>query len=100
MALSFNGLEPVTFGGKDCTPRINTELKMRLSQIKDYNEETDEVLASAFPDDEIYVRDFLKNKMTTFEKQTLHMYLFGGESMVNKVMNQLDDALAKGGQNE
>lgn len=99
MALSFNGIEPVTFGGKECTPKINTELKMRLSQIKDYNAEADEVLASAFPDDEKYVLEFLQEKMTTFDKQTLHVYLVGGETMVSKVLAQIDETM-KGAINE
>lgn len=100
MALSFNGLEPVTFGGKDCTPKINTELKLRLSQIKEYNDSADEILASAFPDDESYVLDFLKNKMVALEKQTLHLYLMGGEMMVSKVLNRLDDVMNEGAKNE
>lgn len=99
MALSFNGLEPVNFGGKDCTPRINTEIKLRLSQIKEYDANTDEVLASAFPDDEDYVLKFLKDKMTTFDKQTLHVYLIGGELMVGKVLEQVS-ATMKGAVNE
>lgn len=100
MALSFNGLEPVTFGGKDCTPKINTELKLRLSQIKEYNDAADEILASAFPDDENYVLDFLRNKMVALEKQTLHVYLMGGEMMVSKVLNKLDEAMSEGVSNE
>lgn len=99
MALSFNGLEPVNFGGKDCTPRINTEIKLRLSQIKEYDANTDEVLASAFPDDEEYVLKFLRDKMTTFDKQTLHVYLIGGELMVGKVLEQVS-ATMKGAVNE
>lgn len=99
MALSFNGLEPVSFGGKECTPKINTETKLRLSQIKEYNTETDEILASAFPDDEDYVLKFLKEKMTTFDKQTLHVYLVGGEIMVGKVLEQVSETM-KGAVNE
>lgn len=90
MALSFNGLEPVEFGGKDCTPKLDTEIKLRLSQIKDYNESADEVLASAFPKDEAYVKEFLKDKMTVFDKQTLHAYLLGGETMVKSLLNKIE----------
>lgn len=96
MALSFNGLEPVAFGGKECTPKINTELKLRLSQIKEYNDSADEILASAFPDDESYVLDFLRNRMVVLEKQTLHLYLMGGEKMVEKIWEQLDGVMNKG----
>lgn len=90
MALSFNGLEPVTFGQKDCIPKITTEIKMRLADLKDYNDTADEVLASVFPNDEVYVRDFLREKMTVFDKQTLHAYLLGGESMVRALHNKIE----------
>lgn len=93
MALSFNGLEPVEFGGKDCVPRITTEIKMRLADLKDYNDATDEVLASAFPNDEAYVKDFLRDKMTVFDKQLLHAYLMGGESMVKAIQNKMDGVI-------
>ncbi len=98
MALSFNGVEPVSFGGRECAPKINTELKMRLSEIKEYDDATDTVLASAFPDDETYVLKFLREKMTTFDKQILHAYLIGGETMVSKLMGSIDDTL-KGANN-
>lgn len=93
MALSFNGLEPVNFGGRDCTPKINAELKLRLAQLKEYNDNADEILAEAFPDDENYVLKFLREKMTTLDKQTLHVYLIGGETMVAKILNQIDETL-------
>lgn len=95
MALSFNGLEPVEFGGKECTPKLDTELKLRLSQIKAYTEADDEVLASAFPDDEVYVREFLKDKMTVLEKQTLHAYLLGGMTAVDTLMGGIKDTFRK-----
>lgn len=93
MALSFNGIEPVNFGGKDCTPRINTELRLRLTDLKQYNEEADEVLASAFPNDESYVLSFLRDKMTILDKQTLHAYLIGGPSMVEALKDQMKGAM-------
>lgn len=93
MALSFNGLEPVEFGGKECTPKLDTETKLRLSQIKEYDESVDEVLVAAFPDDEAYVKDFLKNKMTVFDKQILHAYLLGGDTMVKNVLNKIEGAM-------
>lgn len=93
MALSFNGIEPVTFGGRECKPVINTELKLRLAQIKEYNEEADEIFASVFPDDEKYVLKFLQEKMTTLDKQTLHAYLIGGEAMVARIMGSIDESI-------
>ena len=95
MALSFNGLEPVEFGGKECAPKLDTELKMRLSQIKTYTEADDDVLASAFPDDEAYVKSFLKDKMTVLEKQTLHAYLLGGMTAVDTLMDGIKGSLRK-----
>ena len=95
MALSFSGIQPVEFGGKDCTPKLDTELKMRLAQIKTYTEADDDVLASAFPDDEAYVRAFLKDEMTVLEKQTLHAYLLGGMTAVDTLMDGIKDTFRK-----
>lgn len=89
MALEFNGLQPVSFGGKECTPELNTELKLRLAEIKTYNDEADEVLASAFPKNEAYVKGFLAKNMTVIEKETLHAYLLGGEQMVAQVQAKI-----------
>lgn len=89
MALSFSGLEPVKFGGKICTPKINTELKLRLSQLRRLDDEGDDILASAFPEDEAYVRDFLKNRMTILEKQTLQAYLLGSEQAVSLLREKM-----------
>ena len=81
MALSFNGLRPVGFGGRECMPvKPDAELQLRLQNIKDFNDEADDILASAFPNDYDYVRDFLRNKMTMMEKQELQIYLLGGET--------------------
>lgn len=84
--------EPVNFGGKECIPEINTETNMRLSQIKNYDESAIAVLASAFPSDEEYVKDFLK-QMSTLEIQELHAYLVGGPKMVEFVRKKVESAL-------
>ena len=94
MALSLNGLEPVEFKGKTCKPVINTELKLRLTQITNYGESADNILASAFPDDEEYVREFLKNAPTV-EKEILHAYLVGGESATKAVIDGLEGGVKK-----
>ena len=93
MALSIGGLEPVEFGGVSCTPKLNTETKMRLSQIRDYDESADEVLASAFPKDESYVKEFLTTRMTTLDKQTLHAYLMGGDLMIKQMIKKIEGAV-------
>lgn len=92
MALSFNGLEPITFGDKECMPKITAEIELKLSQVKKYDQETDEILASAFPDDESYVKGFLGN-MTMMDKQILHAYLVGGDTLVTTTMEQIKGAL-------
>lgn len=96
--LNLNTLEPVNFGGRECTPEINTELKMRLSEIKRYDESVYPILASAFPNDEEYVKGFL-SKMTTVDIEILHAYLVGGATMVESIRKQLDTSLAGGGNN-
>ena len=89
MALSIDGLEPVSIGGKNCVPKIDAEMKLRLSQIKNYDESADETLAMAFPDSEKYVHDFIKDKMTVLDKQILHAYLIGGDTMVAALMDKI-----------
>lgn len=96
MALTFEGIQPVEFGGRACTPKLDAEIKLRLTNISDYNEKTDDVLASAFPDDEKYVRKFLKEKMSALDKQMLQAYLIGGPSALEIVQRQIDSAFAKG----
>lgn len=95
MALDFNGVEPVRFRGKECVPEITTELRMRLSQIKRYDKHDDEILAAAFPNDEAYVKDFLDNHITLFEKQMLHAYLLGGDSAVKPITEKLKDTMSE-----
>lgn len=85
--LKFSGIQPVQFGAKDCTPsQINAETKLRLERISFETEastkKADEVLAACFPDDEAFVLDFIRDKMTTVDKQILRAYLTGGERAV------------------
>jgi len=90
--LNLNAIEPVNFGGKECMPKIDTETKMRLSQIKNYDAKAQEVLASAFPDDEEYVKEFL-SRMATVDMQTLHAYLLGGPTMVEAIQNKMKNLI-------
>lgn len=96
MALSFNGLQPVRFGDRECAPKIDAETQLRLQSINGYGPETDEILASAFPDDAIYVREFMAKNMTTYEKEELHAYLLGGEAMLDNLRNTLTGVLKNG----
>lgn len=91
--LSLNALEPVDFGGRECMPKVDAETKLRLSQIKDYNSKSIDVLAMAFPDDEEYVKEFLA-EMTTIDIQLLHAYLLGGPTMVEAIRQQLGNAMS------
>ena len=90
--LNLNAIEPVNFGGRDCVPRIDTETKMRLSQIKNYDAKAQEVLASAFPDDEEYVKEFI-SRMATVDVQVLHAYLLGGPTMVEAIQNKVKSVI-------
>ena len=86
--MNLSKIEPVNFGGRECTPIINTETKMRLSQIKNYDESSIAILASAFPNDEAYVKEFLY-KMSTVEIEMLHAYLVGGPTMVEMIKEKI-----------
>ena len=97
MALTLNGLQPVNFCGKECMPKIDAELRLRLQNIKLYNAEADDILASAFPNDSIYVKEFLTDRMTVYEKQTLHLYLLGGDQMLDTVREQIKSELKSNG---
>ena len=90
--LNLNAIEPVDFGGRECTPRIDTETKMRLSLIKKYDKSAQEALTSAFPDDEEYVKDFV-SRMATMDMQMLHAYLLGGPTMVEAIQNKIKNVV-------
>lgn len=90
--LELNAIEPVAFGGKECTPEINAETKMRLSQIKKYDEVALDAIASAFPKDESFVRQFL-GRMATVDVEILHAYLIGGPTMVEKIQSRVDSVM-------
>lgn len=94
MALSLNGLEPVEFKGRVCRPFINAELRLRLTEIKNYGDSANDILASAFPDDEEYVRNFLKNA-PAIEKEILHAYLVGGDTATKAVIDSLESGIRK-----
>lgn len=99
MALKFTGIQPVEFGNKACTPRIDADKKLRLSRIH-YETETDEeeanaALASCFPDDEAFVLDFLKAHMTKTDKQYLQVYLTAGERGIEAIEQATREMMQK-----
>lgn len=93
--LSFDGIQPVVFGGKECAPKVNAEQRLRLQQLKFEteadNEKADKMLAECFPENEKYVFDFLNKQMTPFEKQQLRAYLISGANGIRI----LDQAISK-----
>lgn len=101
--LSFDGIQPVGFGGKECVPKINTELRLRLRGLKFETdadtEQADKVLAECFPEDEKYVAGFLKDQMAPFEKQQLQAYLIAGPSGIRLIDETITNTI-KGAANE
>lgn len=86
--LSFEGYQPVRFGGRDCTPKINQELRLRLARLQ-FNtqadiDNADDILSDCFPDDKEYVKEFMDN-LAPFDKQQLQAYLVGGASGIKLI---------------
>ena len=100
--LSFDGIQPVSFGGRDCVPSIDAELRLRVQALKfdtDADEaRANEILAKAFPKDEEYVKKFLEEQMTPFEKQQLQAYLFAGPGGFRMIDQSITNVI-KGAQN-
>lgn len=96
--LKFSGIQPVQFGAKDCEPaKLTAETKLRLERISfDSEAETkkaEEILAGCFPNDEAYVLEFIRTKMTTIDKQILQAYLTGGERAVQLIEDAIRDKI-------
>lgn len=97
--LKFDGIQPVCFGGRDCMPKTNTELRLRLQGISfktdAETEKADKIIAECFPDDQEYVEKFLNNEMTPYEKQELRAYLVSGPSAIRMINKAISDAMAE-----
>lgn len=93
--LKFDGIQPVTFGGQDCTPKLDAEIRLRLNKLEfgteAQTEQADKILSDCFPDDKDYVLDFLKSQMSPYEKRELQAYLIGGPSMVRLIRDKIDN---------
>lgn len=92
MAFKISQIESVEFGDKQCTPELDAERKLRLGRL-DFSTETkekeaDKVIASCFPEDEAFVREYL-TRCSTLSKQRLQAYLIGGEEAVKIIENGL-----------
>lgn len=88
MALSFGGIEPVSFGtGANKiteTPKITQELKLRIQEAAK-NARTNfigvlDTMAEAFPENKVAIRKFMEEKMTEADLSMLLSYLIGGET--------------------
>lgn len=95
--LHFNGLEPIDFKGHLCEPKIDAEKKLRLATIKFSTEEqireANEILASCF--DEEYAKNFIREKLSTEDKEVLSTYLSSGETGLNRLSNATNNAIEK-----
>ena len=93
--LSFSGLQPVSFAGKECTPKLDAEIRLRVQTLKvEKNgdlKRASEVLCEAFPDDKEYVKDFIQNQMSVYEVGELQVYLVHGA----KACKEMSDALVE-----
>lgn len=100
MPLSFKKLKPVDFEDFQATPQVDTELKLRIQNLKFSTEEqlkqAKDLLAKAFPDHETQVRQFMDdNQMGAISLQELQAYILGGEEMLAQYLKQVDKALDK-----
>lgn len=96
--LSFSGLQPVSFGGKECAPKLDTEIRLRIANTK-FDTASDiehaaKVFAEAFPDDKDTVRDFIENQMSAYELRELQIYLTQGANAAKAVSEVIKNAMA------
>lgn len=108
MTLKFAGIEPVEFGTRSCTPRIDADKRLRLATLKFGTQaeitRANAVIASCFPDDEEFVADFLENQIGETDRQVLALYLRGGQAALDAYQKAMDEmmteALAKAKQEQ
>lgn len=98
--LKFSGIQPVVFGGKECEPTaLDAETKLRLERLRFDTEanikKAEETLAGCFGDDEAYVLEFIRTKMTQTDKQYLQAYLTGGERAVKLLDETIRTSIQK-----
>lgn len=97
MALKFNGIQPVEFGTRSCTPKLDADKKLRLGRLKyetqSDEDEADTILASCFPEDEAFVLDFLKTQMSKSDKQYLQVYLTAGERGIKAIEDAMQEMM-------
>lgn len=100
MALQINQLEPVTFGDIQERPVLTAELKLRLDTMEFKTnsdiENAKKVLASAFPQNEAKILEYLNSESTPlFEVMRLKSYLQGGDKAVEAYDNSFKQVIDK-----
>lgn len=101
MALTLETIQPITLDGKKMIPKVNSELRLRLSDLSfgtdEQVAEAVNVLAECFPNDKNYAKEKIAG-LTFFDMQTLQAYLIGGESAVSMITKSITEAIgAKNG---
>lgn len=95
--LNFSGLQPVTFKGKECQPKLDAETRLRVQTLKTEKsgdlKHAAEVLCEAFPDDKEYVRDFIENEMSVYEVSELQVYLAHGAKAAKEISDSIKEAM-------
>lgn len=84
MALSFETIQPIKLDGKQCTPVVDAEARLRLAALKGTTSEDDikkaaEVIASCFPNEQEYVAEKALG-LSPMDLATLRTYLLNGYS--------------------
>lgn len=95
--LHFKGIEPIDLGGTEYMPKTDAEKRLRLSTIKFATEEditeADNIICSCFEEEE--AKEFIKNKLTSSDKEVIAAYLIGGETAVNRLSQLTNGAIEK-----
>lgn len=96
--LSFNGIEPVEFGGVKYSPKpIDAERRLRLSEVSFETEEkssrSDDILCEAFEDEA--AKTFIREKLSPDDKTILAVYLAQGETGLNRLNDATNQAIEK-----
>lgn len=98
MGLEFNKLQPVQFGEFAATPKLTTELKLRLQSAltSDKTRTTDgmveltKVLANCFPENSEEVESFIESYMTVDDIAKLATFLLTGEAGLKRLAAQME----------
>lgn len=96
--LSFQALEPVQFGGKDCKINLNQEIKLRIQVLDVAKEDINrcaEIISEAFPDEREYVKEFITANLGAYDLAELQVYLTQGAKAVKDIRDAMREGLSK-----